>query len=336
MKSILVTGGAGYIGSHAVRVLVDSGYSVTVIDNLSKGHQAAVDNRAVFLKMDLADAEEIKKLFSGKSFDAVLHFAGSIEVGLSMKEPALFFKNNVVNGLNLLEAMRAGNCRKIIFSSTAAVYGNPKKNPIAEDAELNPTNFYGESKLMFEQVLQKYREFYGFEFVALRYFNAAGADASGKMGQDYQPDTHLIPRLLKTALGKYESLQVFGTDYETKDGTCVRDYIHVTDLVNAHLLALEYLLKGGKSDCFNLANGNGFTVREVIAAAEKITGKKIKVVESARRAGDPPMLIADSSKAKKILGWNPRFSLDEIISSAWKWHSVNPAGYSSPQFDRTG
>jgi len=329
MKSILVTGGAGYIGSHAVRVLVDSGYSVTVIDNLSKGHQAAVDNRAVFLKMDLADAEEIKKLFSGKSFDAVLHFAGSIEVGLSMKEPALFFKNNVVNGLNLLEAMRAGNCRKIIFSSTAAVYGNPKKNPIAEDAELNPTNFYGESKLMFEQVLQKYREFYGFEFVALRYFNAAGADASGQMGQDYSPDTHLIPRLLKTVLGKYESLQVFGTDYETKDGTCVRDYIHVTDLVNAHLLALEYLLKGGKSDCFNLANGNGFTVREVIAAAEKITGKKIKVQESARRAGDPPILIADSSKAKKVLGWNPRFSLDEIIMSAWKWHSENPEGYTS-------
>ena len=235
MKNILVTGGAGYIGSHAAKALLDGGYNVTVFDNLSKGHAEAVDKRAVLVKGDLGDTNLLDKLFGEGSFDAVLHFAGYIEVGLSMKEPAMFFQNNLVNGINLLEAMRKHGVKNIIFSSTAAVYGFPKSIPIKEDCVLDPINFYGQSKLMFEQILKKYDEFYGFKFVALRYFNACGADLNGEIGQDYTPETHLIARLMKTLQGKYEYLGVYGNDYETRDGTCVRDYIHVVDLVDAHL-----------------------------------------------------------------------------------------------------
>lgn len=328
MKKILVTGGAGFIGSHAVKALCDLGYKVTVLDNLSKGHTEAVDERAVFAKMDLVDFEGLKSLFTDEGFDAVMHFAGSIEVGLSMREPLLFMRNNVMNGGNLLEAMRINNVNKIIFSSTAAVYGEPKEIPIKENALLDPTNIYGLSKLMFERLLKKYDQFWGVKSVCLRYFNACGADFSGKIGQDYSPDTHLIPRVLKTALGKYTAFKIYGDDYDTADGTCVRDYIHVSDLVDAHLLALEYLFKNGESDVFNLGNGKGFSVKEVIDASIKVIGKKIPVEVADRREGDPPVLIADSTKARVLLGWQPvKGNIETIIEDAWRWHKLNPDGY---------
>lgn len=329
-KKILVTGGAGYIGSHAVKALCDSGYDVVVLDNLSCGHGEAVDSRAVFVHMDLSDAKELIELFQDEEFHAVMHFAGSIEVGKSMNEPAAFFRNNVLNGHNLLEAMRLSGTKNIIFSSTAAVYGNPLSIPIKEDALQNPTNFYGFTKLEFERLLQKYDDFWGIKSVALRYFNAAGADESGEIGEDHFDETHLIPRILQSLNSKEFKLKVFGTDYDTDDGTCVRDYIHVTDLVDAHLLALDYLFKNGESNFFNLGNGNGFSVKDVIASVEKTTGKKVEFEESGRRAGDPAVLVADSSKAKDILGWNPEHTdLESIISTAWKWHSSHPDGYES-------
>jgi len=328
MQSILVTGGAGYIGSHAVKALADAGYKVTVVDNLSKGHRSAVDKRATFIELDLGDTQALKDLFQSSQFDAVMHFAGAIEVGLSMKEPVMFFVSNVVNGVNLLEAMRLGGTKNIIFSSTAAVYGEPVSTPIKEIDPLQPTNFYGLSKLMFEQLLQKYRELYGFNYVALRYFNASGADPSGEIGQDYLPDTHLVPRLVKAVLGIYDKLLVYGTDYPTKDGTCIRDYIHVTDLVDAHLLALKFLFEKGQSEIFNLGNGNGFSVREVLETAEKVIQKKVPYEEAERRPGDPVILVADSQKAQKTLLWKPHHSsLEEIIETAWKWHSTHLKGY---------
>lgn len=328
MQNILVTGGAGYIGSHAVKALLEADFKVVVVDNLSKGHSLAVDARARFIQLDLGDSEALKKVFQENAFSAVMHFAGLIEVGLSIRDPAVFFQNNVVNSINLLEAMRGADVKKIIFSSTAAVYGNPKKIPINENAKLNPTNFYGQSKLMFEQLLHKYEQFYGFKYISLRYFNAAGADKTGEIGQDYDPPTHLIPRILKAVLGQIPNFKIFGNDYPTKDGTCIRDYIHVSDLADAHILALEYLLKKNRSSIFNLANGNGFSVLEVIKATEKITGKKINYEIGPRRAGDPSVLIADSTKAFKTLNWRPYFaSLEAIISSAWKWHSKHPFGY---------
>lgn len=326
-RNILVTGGAGYIGSHAVKALCDLGYEVTVLDNLSKGHPHAVDKRVSFVHMDLADSEELNHVMGERQFDAVMHFAGSIEVGLSMQKPALFLQNNVMNGQNLLEAMRAAGCKNIIFSSTAAVYGNPRTIPIPETAPLEPTNYYGVTKLLFENLLQKYDEFYGLRFVALRYFNAAGADASGDMGEDHADETHLIPRALKAVQGG-PTLKVFGSDYDTPDGTCIRDYVHVTDLVEAHVLALEYLFKESESDVFNLGNGNGFSVQEVIQAVEKVTGQNALHEKAPRREGDPARLVADSSKAKKVLGWEPRHAgLEEIVASAWEWHSKHPQGY---------
>lgn len=328
-RKILVTGGAGYIGSHAVKALCDHDYEVVVLDNLSKGHGVAVDARASFVHMDLADEDELMPFMKEESFDAVMHFAGSIEVGLSMEKPGLFLQNNVMNGQNLLEAMRFSGCRNIIFSSTAAVYGNPREIPIREDAALEPTNYYGVTKLMFEDLLKKYDEFYGFKYCALRYFNAAGADGSGELGEAHDPETHLIPRVLGAAAGTMD-LKVFGTDYDTKDGTCVRDFIHVTDLVKAHVLALEYLFTEKQSNVFNLGNGHGFTVQEVIAAAEKVTGKKILYEEASRREGDPAVLVADSQKARQLLNWQPEHAeLEEIITSAWKWHSAHPQGYVS-------
>jgi UDP-glucose 4-epimerase len=330
METILVTGGAGYIGSHTVKELIDDGYKVVVVDNLSKGHKKAVDKKARFVLLDLADKSALDKLFSNNKIDAVVHFAGSIEAGLSMTEPMLFLQNNVVNGLNLLEAMKKYGVKNIIFSSTAAVYGDPVKNPIKENDRLLPTNYYGLSKLFFEQHLDYYRRRNILNYVALRYFNAAGADKNSKIGQDYSPDSHLISRMLKTILGKYKILEIFGTDYKTKDGTCVRDYIHVSDLASAHVLALKWLLKNRKSDVFNLGNGKGFTVNEVISTAERVTGKKVPVKKSARRAGDPVTLIADSAKAKKILKWRPKSSsLKDIVGSAWNWHSSHPDGYGS-------
>ncbi len=328
MKKILVTGGAGYIGSHAVKALLKADFGVVVVDNLSKGYREAVDARARFVELDLGDREALKKVFQENDFSAVMHFAGSIEVGLSMQDPAQFFQNNVVNGLNLLEAMHATGVKNIIFSSTAAVYGNPEKIPIKENAQLNPTNFYGQSKLMFEQLLQKYEQFYGFKYISLRYFNAAGADETATIGQDYDPPTHIVPRVLKAAFGQIDNFKVFGTDYSTKDGTCIRDYIHVSDLADAHILTLKHLLKKNRSNIFNLANGNGFSVLEVIKTAEKIIGNKIAYEIGPRREGDPSVLIADSTKASKILNWKPRFSsLEAIVASAWKWHLTHPFGY---------
>lgn len=330
MKHILVTGGAGYIGSHAVRALVHKGYRVTVLDNLSKGHREAVHPQAAFVKLDLADAAALTEFLHKEKFDAVMHFAGLIEVGLSMKEPAKFFQTNVVYGLHLLEAMRMAGIKTIIFSSTAAVYGNPKVVPIKEDAELVQTNFYGQSKYFFEQILKKYDEFYGFRFTSLRYFNAAGADPSGEIGQDYEPSTHIVPRVLQYALGKIKDFKIYGEDFPTDDGTCVRDYIHVNDLVDAHLLALEYLFEGGKSDVFNLGNGKGFSVKEVIETARNVTGLELPAEAGPRREGDPAVLVADSQKAKKILGWQPRlFKLEDIVGTAWKWHQGHPDGYVS-------
>jgi UDP-glucose 4-epimerase len=335
--NILVTGGAGYIGSHTVRALLSDGHQVTVLDNLSKGHKESVSEGVVLVRADLEDREKLAVIFAKGRFDAVVHFAGSIEVGLSMKDPGLFIRNNVMNGVNLLEAMRVAGVKKIIFSSTAAVYGNPDVVPIKEDSKLAPTNFYGISKLMFENLLSAYERDFGFNYAALRYFNAAGADSSGLIGQDYSPDTHLIPRILKTLLGKYEFVEIFGIDYKTPDGTCVRDYIHVSDLADAHVKALDYVAGGAgamgkngrqRSGVFNLGNGNGFSVREVIKAAEKVTGKKVPVRASARREGDPAVLVADSTRARKVLGWKPKYSdLESIVGSAWKWHSAHPRGY---------
>ncbi len=329
MKKILVTGGAGYIGSHAVKALCDAGYSVTVLDNLSKGHKGAVDARAEFVEMDLESFDKVMKLLVERGIDAVMHFAGSTEVGVSMKEPLSFIENNVLNGSRLLEAMRVAGVRNIIFSSTAAVYGNPQSIPIKESDTLDPTNVYGVSKLMFENLLKKYDQFYEIKYVALRYFNAAGADQSGEIGEDHEPETHLIPNVLKPLLGGGAGgLKLFGTDYDTKDGTCVRDYIHVTDLVDAHLKALEYLFEGRGSDVFNLGNGSGFTVKEVIGAAENVTGMEVKFEEAPRRAGDPPVLVADSSKAGRVLKWKPRYAkMEDIIESAWNWHKKHPEGF---------
>jgi len=328
MKKILVTGGAGYIGSHAVRALVDLGHKVTVIDNLSKGHAAAVHPGAFFSELDLGDRIGLDRIFAEGQFDAVLHFAGSIEVGLSMKDPQQFFLNNCQNGVNLLEAMRAHAVDTIIFSSTAAVYGNPETVPIREDSALVPMNFYGLSKLLFEQILKKYEEFYGFKYAALRYFNAAGAHPTGEIGQDYEPATHLISRVLQTALGKISGFKIFGHDYLTPDGTCVRDYIHVCDLVDAHVLALDYLSKNKKSITLNLGNGKGFSVKQVIEAAEKVVGRKIQASNAQRREGDPAFLVADSTEAKRVLGWKPRYyNLEDIVGTAWKWHSGHPQGY---------
>jgi UDP-glucose 4-epimerase len=328
MANILVTGGAGYIGSHAVKALCNAGNEVFVIDNLSKGHKKAVDERATFMQMELSDETSLEIIFAQNKFDAVLHFTGFIEVGESMIEPAKYMENNLMNGMKLLDAMRKYGVNKIIFSSTAAVYGNPKEVPIKEDADLLPTNMYGFSKLMFEQLLSKYDHFWDIKSVCLRYFNACGADSSGKIGQDYVPDTHIVPRVLKSMLGIYDSIQIYGTDYPTKDGTCVRDYIHVTDLIEAHLLALDYLFKGGKSEIFNLGNGSGFSVKEVIDSVESMVKQKVNVKEAPRREGDPAVLIADATKAKEVLKWVPQHSsLDEIIKTAWDWHKANPNGY---------
>jgi UDP-glucose 4-epimerase len=327
-KHILVTGGAGFIGSHAVRALVLKGYRVTVLDNLSKGHRQAVHPQARLVEMDLAEIERLKEFFVKEKFDAVMHFAGLVEVGLSMKEPEIFFRTNLLYGVHLLEAMRVSGVKHLIFSSTAAVYGSPKVIPIKEDAELAPTNFYGQSKLFFENVLRKYDDFYGFRFAALRYFNAAGADPSGEIGQDYEPSTHIVPRVLQYAQGKIKDFKIYGGDFPTLDGTCIRDYIHVNDLVDAHLLALEYLFGGGASDVFNLGNGRGFSVKEVIETARRVTGLPLPVEIGPRREGDPAVLVADSTKARKILKWNPKlFKLEDIVETAWKWHKSHPDGY---------
>jgi UDP-glucose 4-epimerase len=327
-KHILVTGGAGYIGSHTVRKLLEAGYKVSVLDSLINGHKKSLPEGAIFHQIDLSDTAVLRELFDDNDFDAVMHFAAFIEAGVSMRKPAEFFANNCINGSYLLNEMLRHSVKKLIFSSTAAVYGNPVQELIKEDHPLEPVNHYGRTKLIFERILKMYEESYGLQYIALRYFNASGADETGEIGEDHAPETHLIPLVLQAALGKRDNIKIFGTDYDTKDGTCIRDYIHVNDLADAHVLALNRLFEKEESGIFNLGNGKGFSVKEVIDSAKKITGKDFQVIEDERRPGDPALLVADSSKAKQELGWIPKYtSIDDIVKTAWQWHSTNPDGF---------
>ena len=326
---ILVLGGAGYIGSHTVYELIENGAEVVVIDNLETGFVEAIHPNAVFYRGDLRDKSFLQMVLAKeKNIDAVIHFAANSQVGESMTNPLKYYDNNLCGTKTLLEALVEFGIDKIVFSSTAATYGEPERIPILEEDRTEPTNTYGETKLAMEKMFKWVEKAHGLRYVSLRYFNASGAHVSGNIGEAHNPETHLIPLILQVPLGKREHISVFGTDYPTKDGTCIRDYIHVTDLAEAHILAVKYLLAGNPSDIFNLGNGVGFTVREVIDMAEKVTGQKIKVVETERRARDPAVLIASSCKAKKILGWVPKHnSLREIIKSAWNWHVSHPNGF---------
>ncbi len=319
---VFVTGGAGYIGSVFVETLCNAGHEVTVFDNLSEGHRAAVDSRATFVLADLNDRNAVMAAVRDSGAEAVVHFAANALVGESMTNPSKYFRNNVAGGLNLADAAVAAGVRKFIFSSTCATYGPPDRVPMDESLPQRPINPYGESKLMFESVLRWYRELHGLEVVIFRYFNAAGA--SEQFGEHHRIETHLIPNVMKVALGQASHVSIFGTDYPTPDGTCIRDYIHIADLAQAHMLALQ----PGKSGVFNLGNGEGFSVREVIATCERISGAKIPVVEQPRRPGDPPRLVASATKAHQELGWKPRFpSLEDIVRTAWSWHQKHPGGY---------
>jgi len=323
---ILVTGGAGYIGSHTVRKLRDAGYDIVIFDNLSAGHISAIRDFQLFVG-DLGNKNDIEKVFSENNFDAVVHFAGSIEAGESMTDPQRFFQNNLLNGLNLLDAMLEHSVKKIIFSSTAAVYGEPEKMPIEESTPKNPTNVYSQTKLMFEQVLDAYDYAYGLRSVCLRYSNASGADPRGEIGPDHRNKTALIELVMQVALGKRDVIKIFGTDFPTPDGTGMRDYIHVNDLADAHVLALEYLNRHNTSDIFNLSNGNDTSVREVLEKAREITGVDFKIIEEARRDGDPAQIFASSQKAKQMLHWKPQFtSIKQIIETAWNFHQQHPDG----------
>ncbi|MGB5632249.1 MAG: UDP-glucose 4-epimerase GalE [Waterburya sp.] len=322
-QTILVTGGAGYIGSHAALALKKAGYNVIILDNLSYGHQEIVDDvlQVKLVIGDTSDRALLDKLFTTHKIDAVIHFAAYIAVGESVKEPAKYYSNNVASTLNLLEAMLTQGINKIVFSSTCAVYGMPQEVPMTESHPHNPLSPYAASKDMVERILSDFDTAFNLKSVAFRYFNACGADPGGLLGEDHTPETHLIPLALLTALGKRDSLYIFGTDYDTPDGTCVRDYIHVNDLADAHVLGLEYLLAGGASEVFNLGNGNGFSVREVIETAREVTGLEIPALESDRRPGDAPILVGSSQKVREMLGWNPNYAdLNKIISHAWQWH----------------
>jgi len=319
---IFVTGGAGYIGSICVEQLLNANYTVTVFDNLTEGHRRAVDPRAHLIVGDLQSPPSITHALQSAQPDAVMHFAANALVGESMENPSKYFQNNLVGGLHLLDAMVATNVKKLVFSSTCATFGPPDHSPIDESTPQKPINPYGESKLLFEKILRWYDEIHALRFTALRYFNAAGA--TEKFGEDHRIETHLIPNVLKVALGQKDSVHIFGTDYPTPDGTCIRDYIHILDLAQAHILAL----KTEKSAFYNLGTGGGTSVREIIATCEKITGKSIPTIEQPRRPGDPARLIAASDKIRQELGWSPQFqNIEKIIASAWSWHLQNPQGY---------
>jgi len=324
-ETILVTGGAGYIGSHATKVLKESGYEVIVLDNLVYGH-AEIIKEVLGVKLivgDIGDYQLVSQIFADYPISAVMHFAAYAYVGESTTEPRKYYRNNVVNTLSLLEAMVDASIDKFIFSSTCATYGTPIEVPISETHPQAPINPYGMSKLMVEKILADFDSAYGLKSICLRYFNAAGADPSGQLGEDHSPETHLIPLVLLTALGQRDHISIFGTDYPTPDGTCIRDYIHVLDLADAHLLALKYLQKHNKSEIFNLGNGSGFSVKEVIDVAKKISGKDFQVKMEDRRAGDPAALIGGTEKAEKVLGWRPtRNNLETIIEDAYKWHKT--------------
>lgn len=326
--AILVCGGAGYIGSHTVKALIEEGKKVVVFDNLHKGHREAVPENVPFHLGDLRSKTELRELFESEPIEAVIDFAADSLVGESVEHPLKYYNNNVGGTISLLEIMREFGVKYIVFSSTAATYGEPENIPILETEPTTPKNPYGETKLTVEKMLDWSDQAYDIKYTTLRYFNAAGAHPSGEIGEDHHPETHLIPLILQVPLGKRENISIFGTDYPTKDGTCIRDYIHVSDLATAHILALERLMAGGKSEVFNLGNGVGFSVREVIEMAKKVTGKDIKVVEADRRAGDPAVLIASSKKASDVLNWKQKYTdLEQIITTAWKWHKNHPDGY---------
>jgi UDP-glucose 4-epimerase len=321
--TVLVTGGAGYIGSHAVLALQQAGYDPIVLDNLVYGHRELVDDvlKVELIEGDTNDRALLDRLFASRPIDAVMHFAAYAYVGESVTTPDKYYRNNVVGTLTLLEAMKEAGIDKFVFSSTCATYGIPETIPIPEDHPQNPINPYGMTKLMVERILSDFDRAYNLRSVCFRYFNAAGAHSEGLLGEDHDPETHLIPLTLFAALGKRHSISIFGTDYPTPDGTCVRDYIHVLDLADAHVLGFKYLLQGGKSETFNLGNGSGFSVKEVIDTAREVTGREIKAVECDRRPGDPPSLVGTSEKARQMLGWSPEHSeLREIITHAWRWH----------------
>jgi UDP-glucose 4-epimerase len=326
--AILVTGGAGYIGSHTVAELLDRNEEVIIVDNLQQGHQAAVIG-GKFYKGDIRDNEFLDKVFAENEIESVIHFAANSLVGESMINPGKYYHNNVYGALNLLEKMKVCGVKKIVFSSTAATYGEPESIPILEDDRTFPTNTYGETKLAMEKMMKWFDIAHGVKFIALRYFNAAGAHENGLIGEDHSPETHLVPVILQVPLGQREHVSIYGDDYSTQDGTCVRDYLHVSDLADAHILALESLRNGSESNIYNLGSGKGFSVKEMIEMARKVTGHPIPAIVQERRAGDPAILIASSDKIKQQLGWNPkRDNLDMIIRTAWNWHQNHPNGYS--------
>ena len=322
-ETILVTGGAGYIGSHTVLALLKAGYEVIILDNLEYGHRELVEEvlKVPLVVGDINDRPTLNQLFATYNIAAVMHFAAYIAVGESVQNPAKYYHNNVSGTLTLLEAMVAANVKKIVFASTCSIYGMPQQVPMTEEHPIAPINPYATTKRMVEQMLADFERAYDLRSVVFRFFNASGADPEGLLGEDHNPETHLIPLVLLTALGKRESISIWGTDYPTPDGTCLRDYIHVSDLANAYLLGLKYLSAGGKSEVFNLGNGNGFSVKQVIETAASVTGREIKVVECDRRLGDPPILVGSCDKAGNILGWHPQYSdLSNIVLHAWQWH----------------
>ncbi len=326
--AILVLGGAGYIGSHTVYELIDAGREVVVADNLITGFKAAVHPKAQFYQIDLREREQLDRLFEQEEIEGVIHFAAFSQVGESMSKPLKYYENNLWGTTVLLQSMVAHGVDKIVFSSTAATYGEPERVPILESDKTQPTNCYGETKLAMEKLMRWTGIAHPLHYVALRYFNACGAHVSGKIGEAHDPETHLIPLILQVPLGKREIISIFGDDYPTKDGTCVRDYIHVSDLAQAHILALDYLMKGGENDVFNLGNGVGFTVKEVIDVARSVTGHPIPAEIVPRRTGDPAQLVASSQKARTVLGWKPKYdSLETIVTSAWNWHKAHPDGF---------
>lgn len=327
MVKVLITGGAGYIGSHTAKLLENSGYGVVIYDNFSRGHREAVQGMRV-VEGDTTDKEKMVRTLKSYSIGAVMHFAAHSQVDEAVNKPSLYYHNNVIGGLTLLEAVLEGGVEFFVFSSSAAVYGEPLETPVKEEHPINTANPYGETKAVLEKALQSYGEAYGLKTVSLRYFNAAGAAEDGKLGEDHDPETHLIPLVLKTLLGQKQELTVFGNNYPTADGTAVRDYIHVEDLARAHLLALERLTQGNVSAVYNLGNGKGYSVMDVIRTAEAVTGKKVNFEIGPRRTGDPAALVASAEKAIRELGWQPHYArLEKIIESAWRWHSNNPDGF---------
>ncbi|WP_036575947.1 UDP-glucose 4-epimerase GalE [Oceanobacillus picturae] len=326
--AIMISGGAGYIGSHTVRYFLDKNEDVIVVDNLQTGHRQSLAIEHLY-QIDLRDKKELDKIFRVHNVEAVIHFAANSLVSESMEKPFEYYHNNVYGLMCLLDVMKDNDVKKIVFSSTAATYGEPKNIPIIEEDDTNPTNTYGETKLAMEKMMKWFDQGYDIKYVSLRYFNAAGAHESGNIGEEHDPETHLIPLILQVPLGQREKIFMFGDDYSTEDGTCVRDYIHVMDLASAHYLALEYLRGNNPSEVFNLGNGNGYSVKQVIDVARQVTNNPIPAEVKERRAGDPAILIASSEKAKDMLGWEPQFnSLEKIINDAWRWHKNNPEGYS--------